>query len=80
MKRFETSPERVRRVRQAAVGKRVAHQEIAEFVVNAGIGNRKLAKQRETQRNHEKKQYGDGNEFVSCKAGEEIFDVSKEPL
>ena len=55
VKRFETSPERVRRVRQAAVGKRVAHQEIAEFIMNTRIGNGNLAEQRETQRNHENK-------------------------
>jgi hypothetical protein len=80
VKCFETSPEGMGRVREAAVNKRVAHQEVTEFVMNAGVRNRQPAKQRETQRNYKKKQAQDGKEFVSRKAGEETFDTPKEPL
>ena len=36
VKRFEADPHRVRRIGEAAVGERVGHQQVAEFVVNAG--------------------------------------------
>ena len=80
MKRFEASPEWVRRIREAAVAKRIAHQEVAEFVMNTGIGNGKAAKQRKAQRDYEKKQSGNGQGFMSSKPGEVALDTSEKAL
>jgi len=57
----------MRWIRKAAVGERVAHQEVAEFIVNARIRNGEPAEQREPQSNHEKKQEQDGQNFMGGK-------------
>ena len=80
MESFETSPERVGRIRQAAVDKRVAHEEITELVVNARIGNGKLAEEREAQCDYANKEQGNGEKFMRCKAGEDALDSREESL
>jgi hypothetical protein len=80
MESFETSPERVRRIRQAAVDKRVAHQEVTELVVNARIGNGKLAEEREAHCDYANKQQGNREKFIRCKAGESALDTPEDSL
>jgi hypothetical protein len=48
--------------------------------VNTWIGNGKLRKERESQRNCKEKQNENGQNFMSCESGEDGFDTPKEPL
>src|SRR5258708_3026463 len=70
----------MRRIREAAMYERVAHQQVAELVMNARIGNRQPAKQRESQRDYQEKQNGDGQQFVSRQAGKDALEKPEETL
>ena len=64
---FETSPKRMGRVGQAAMREGVSHQQIAEFVVNAGVGNGKLEEKHDPQGQDKEKQGADGKSFMGGK-------------
>jgi hypothetical protein len=48
--------------------------------MNARIGNRQPAKQREPQRDYQEKQNGDRQQFVSRQPGKDALDTPKEAL
>src|SRR5262249_9025096 len=56
VERFEADPHRVRRIRQAAMGERVCHEEIAELIVDSRVGHGEKGKERHANRSHAKKE------------------------
>ena len=77
MEGFETFPERMRRICEAAMGKSVSHQEVTEFVVDARVGKEKLVQQGDAQSNDEKKENTDRKDFTRCQASGKSLEMEK---
>src|SRR5215467_10490835 len=63
VKRFETHPHRMRRIREPPVGQRVSEQQIAVFVVNAWDGKAKERQEGEPNANHGEEENPNGDRF-----------------
>ena len=64
MKRFETHPHRVGGIREPPVRQRVAEQQIAEFVMDAGYGTREQRQDGKANADDRKKEDPDDQCFA----------------
>src|SRR5215470_17494986 len=78
MECFEADPHRVRRIRKAAVRKRVGHEQIAELVVDPRSGNGKKRKGRKTNHNHATEKNRRAKHDAAADSFKRAFDEAEE--
>src|SRR5260370_28165665 len=78
VKGFEADPHGMRWIGQAPVREGITHQQVTEFVVNAGDRNMKKRK-REKTNNHHRQKYDDDRKALALREADKgSFDTAKE--
>src|SRR5258708_11560620 len=78
VKGFEADPHGMRWIGQAPVREGITHQQVTEFVVNAGDRNMKKRKREKTNNDYGQKYNDDRKALALGEAGKGSFDAAKE--